>query len=223
MEKFFEYKRIEKTLILSSLVSVLLYLIGLVSYGDAYFWFLNWNLFLAWLPLLFVWLLGRHLRTGRWFSWQGIIYSLLWLGFLPNSFYIASDFVHLIYTGDTLLMYYIVLLLSFTFNGFLVGFLSLYLMHKQLLKRLNASTTHLLIAGILLLCSFAIYLGRYLRWNTWDVLVNPAGILFDVTDRFINPLAHEQMFRITGLLFILLGSVYFAIWQLVQAIRDYKD
>jgi uncharacterized membrane protein len=75
------------------------------------------------------------------------------------------------------------------------------------------------VAIILLLCSFAIYLGRYLRWNTWDILVNPAGILFDVSDRFINPAAYPRTFSTTACFFVLLGSAYVFVWSAVAAIR----
>lgn len=208
------------SLIFSSGVSVFLFFIGAAFYGASWLWFLNWNLFLAWLPLLFTWLLVRYLKKGRWLSWQGIGLTALWLGFLPNSFYIFSDLIHLQYTDSANSLFYAVLILSFALSGFLVGYTSLYIVHKQLLKRMDRLQAHGLIGLVLLACSFAIYLGRYLRWNTWDVLINPAGILFDVTDRIINPEAHEVTFRITFLIFILLASLYIVIWQMIAASKD---
>ena len=218
--KFWQDNRILKSLALLSLSSVVLFLAGILFYGDSLFWFLNWNLFLAWLPLLFVWQLVETLKHHPWLSWRGILYSLLWLSFLPNSFYIATDFVHMRYATSTTSLFYVVIILSFTLNGFILGYMSIYLFHKQLQKRVSALATRSIIATVLLLCSFAIYLGRYLRWNTWDVIVNPAGLLFDVSDRLINPAAHGQTFRITLLFFILLATVYTVIWQFVQSIRE---
>lgn len=211
-----------RALLLSSLSSVFIYLIGYFFYDDTDFWFLNWNLLLAWLPLLFAWLLTRHLRSNAWLTWPALIYTGLWLGFLPNSFYIASDLVHLRLASSSISLFYVVMVLSFTLSGLLVGYTSLYLLHKQLIKKSSELIAHSLVGVVLLLCSFAIYLGRYQRWNTWDVLINPAGILFDVSDRFINPAAHEQTFRITLLFFILLGTTYAVIWQLIHAIRPGK-
>lgn len=218
--KFNQFTRI---LAVSSLSSLVLYFIGYIFYLDTKFWFLSWNLFLAWLPVLFAYLLIEHLKMAVWSSWQGIVYSFLWLGFLPNSFYIASDFVHLQYANNSTILYYTALLLSFTISGLLLGFTSLFMVHKRLLDRLANRTAHLVIALVLLACSFAIYLGRYLRWNTWDVLINPAGILFDVSDRLINPAAHEQTFRITVILFIVLGTTYYCVWQLTQILRNSKN
>lgn len=211
--------RVGVILAVSSLSSVFLYLTGVVLYQDTWFWFLNWNLALAWLPLLFGWLLIRHVRQHSWLSWQGVLYSLLWLGFLPNSFYIASDFIHLRHATSATALYYAVLILSFCMSGFLLGYTSLYQIHRQLLKHLKTRQAHAVIGLVLLLCSFAIYLGRYLRWNTWDVLVNPAGILFDVSDRLINPSANGQLFRITMLFFVALGTVYYVLWMLLQTLQ----
>jgi len=202
-----------------SAVSVGLFFVGVIFYGTTKFWFLNWNLFLAWLPLLFAWLLTKFLKHGRWLSWQGIVLSFLWLGFLPNSFYIISDLVHLQLASAATALYYTVLILSFGINGLLLGYTSLYLLHKEFEARVGKDYAAVFASIVLLLCSFAIYLGRYLRWNTWDVLVNPAGVLFDVSDRIINPAAHELTFRITLLLFILLGSLYIVARQFVSALR----
>lgn len=202
-----------------SLVSVGLFITGVIFYHSSRFWFLNWNLVLAWLPLLFAWLLVQHISRHPWMSWQGITLTFLWLGFLPNSFYIISDLVHLQYATSANALYYTILILSFGISGLLLGFTSLYVLHKQLIKRAGQRNAAVVVSAILFLCSFAIYLGRYLRWNTWDVLINPAGILFDVSDRIINPSAHEQTFRITLLLFILLGSLYIVIWQFISAIK----
>ncbi len=207
---------------LSSLVSVFLYTIGFFHFNSSIFWFLNWNLVLAWMPLVFATLLVRYLNKGRWQSWQAIVLVLLWVGFLPNSFYLISDLMHLnsIFTVQPL--FYATMIFSFSFNGLMLGFISLYLVHKLILKRLKPNVAHILIAAVILLCSFAIYLGRYLRWSTWDIIVNPAGLLFDVSDRFIHPIAYGQTFQVTAFFFVLLGSMYLVLWNLVSAAREQK-
>ncbi len=204
---------------LSSATSVVLYLFGVWREHSSIFWFLNWNLALAWLPLLFALWLANYLKKNPWVSWPGAGLTLLWLGFLPNSFYIISDLMHLnsIITNNPL--YFAVLIFSFSFNGLMLGFLSLFIIHKELLKRLDLLAAHAWVSSVLLLCSFAVYLGRYLRWSTWDILLNPAGVVFDVSDRIINPLSYHQTFQVTALFFVLLGSMYFVLWELIRAIR----
>ena len=216
-------QRLLKALVLSNIISVLLYLLGALYYHDNLLWFLNWNLALAWLPLLFSYLLIRTIKNNRWLSTRAMAYSLLWIGFLPNSFYIASDLIHIRLATSSSAIFYATVILSYTINGFILGFTSLYLIHKQLIKRLNTRTSHIIVTFVLFISSFAIYLGRYMRWNTWDLVVNPSGLIFDVSDRIINPVYHKQTFLVTILLFLLLSGIYMVIWQLIEAIRSSKD
>lgn len=205
---------------LASLMSLVLFVAGALRGITISYSYMIWNLFLAWLPLLFIGWLIHMLQHKRWSSWQGIALSLLWLGFLPNSFYLVSDFIHLQDAVGTEVIYDAVMFTAFTLNGLLLGYTSLYLFQNELRKRLPASTVRNIIGLILLLCSFAVYLGRDLRWNTWDVLLNPAGILFDVSDRLISPLSYPRMFVITGAFFALLATMYYVILKIVQAFRE---
>jgi uncharacterized membrane protein len=157
-----------------------------------------------------------------WLNWQALALTILWLGFLPNSFYLSSDLIHLQTPLAGNILYDTVMLLLFSINGYFLGFISLYLIHHQLIKRIKLRYAHTLIALVLLVCSFAIYLGRFLRWNTWDVLTNPAGLLFDVSDRFIHPTSQPETFLTTATFFVLLGSIYIVLWQLVRALRVEK-
>lgn len=222
MKRLMGVNRLFAALIASSLVSVGLYFIGLIFYEAAQFWFLGWNLLLAWLPALFMLLLLHYLKTKRWVSVYGLIITGLWLAFLPNSFYMISDLIHLAYLDTSNLLYYVVLLFSFAFNGLMLGYLSLYIFQELLVKRIKPRATTYCIAVVLLLCSFAIYLGRYLRWSTWDIVLHPVGVVFDISDRFVNPGAYGQTFQVTLWFFILLTSFYFALRQVIEAIREEK-
>lgn len=213
------YDGVLTALLISNGVSVGLLFIQIVTDSSSQFGFLVWNLFLAWLSLFFAMILKTYLVKHPWLSWQAILLTLLWLGFLPNSFYLAADLIHIQVFSKANVLYDVVMLLSFTFNGFISGLASVFVVHNELLKRLKADTAHVLVGLTLLASSFAIYLGRSLRWNTWDVIVNPAGILFDVSDRIINPGAHPQAFVTTATFFVLIGSVYLVTWQFVRAIK----
>lgn len=219
VEKGSGYQSVVYALALSNGVSLFLLAIRILGSQTFRYWFLAWNLLLAWLPLLFAWMLVQRLARSPWSAWQNVLLSVLWLGFLPNSFYLVSDLIHLRATGEVSLLYDIIMFFSFIFNAYLAGIVSLYLVHRELLKQLVAQWAHTVVAIVLVACSFAIYLGRSLRWNTWDVLVNPAGILFDVSDSIVNPVGHPQSFVTTVTFFLLLGSMYFVIWQLVEALR----
>jgi uncharacterized membrane protein len=217
------YRRILYALLASSAVSVLLYGLRVFEAHSFRHGFLFWNLFLAWLPLIFAWWLVVRLRSTAWLAPQNVLLTLLCLGFLPNSFYMVSDLIHLEVTGEVSLLYDAALYTSFIFNGFVIGYVSVYLVHRELIKRLGRVPAHGLVTAVFLACSFAIYLGRYLRWNTWDVLINPAGLLFDVSDRIISPGTYPQAFVTTGTFFLLIGSTYLVGWQFAQTLRSVRD
>ncbi|GAC1387919.1 MAG: hypothetical protein NVS1B7_2080 [Candidatus Saccharimonadales bacterium] len=207
------------SLLVSNSLSVALFVIRIVGSGTNRYGFMFWNLFLAWLPLIFSTLLVRCLRSKSWRHWHNIVLSLLWLGFLPNSFYLITDLVHLQTTGDINILFDTVMMVSFIFNGLVFGYISLFQIHQQLLKRFSRGWTWFIVEGILLIASFALYLGRSLRWNSWDVLFNPAGLLFDVSDRFVHPISYPEAFLTTTTFFLLLVIIYVVVWQLIQTVR----
>jgi uncharacterized membrane protein len=215
-----EWPRLSAALMLSSLMSVILLVIGSIHGAGTTFLYMVWNLFLAWLPAVFiVWLLAV-LKRKRWSSWEGISASLLWLCFLPNSFYLVSDLIHLQEAPKGEVLFDAVLFISFAINGLLLGYISLYLFHQEFRQRVSSMETRITLALVLLMCSFAIYLGRDLRWNSWDVFVNPAGILFDLSDRIISPFSYPRMFVTTGIFFVMLTTFYYVIWNIVRSIRQ---
>jgi uncharacterized membrane protein len=109
---------------------------------------------------------------------------------------------------------------SFVWCCFLMGLISLYLVHKQLLRKFSAHQAYSISEAVILLASFAIYLGRVLRWNSWDVLTNPSGLLINVGDRLANPLAHPSAINITGLFFIFISLSYLAFWRATKIARS---
>jgi uncharacterized membrane protein len=175
--------------------------------------YLTWNLFLAWLPLFLAVRLMEVLKRKLWSSWEALATSFLWIAFLPNSFYLISDFIHLqeVQRGD--ILYDAVMFTSFVSTGVVLGFSSLYLIHLQLRRRFSLRAAASWVGVTLLICSIAIYMGRDLRWNTWDILVNPAGLLFDISDRLWRPAAYPQMLLIIAAFFVLLVSMYNLLWH----------
>jgi uncharacterized membrane protein len=108
---------------------------------------------------------------------------------------------------------------SFFFIGVLLGFSSLFLIHLELKKRFTGYTANASIALTLLICSFAIYLGRDLRWNSWDILINPGGLLFDISARLLHPASYPDMFVTVIPFFLLLVSMYHLLWRGVLLLR----
>lgn len=224
MKRFYISARMRLGIVLglSSGASLGLYIAGMIGEHGS-FAYLPWNLLLSWLALAIALWLESVLHRAVWSSWYALAVTALWLVFLPNTFYMISDFIHIQEMGREDLLYNVVLFSSFIFNSLILGLISLYIVHWQLLKRVTVRSASALIYLVLFLCSFAIYIGRELRWNTWDLLTNPFSLLFDVSDRFINPAQHPGAITTTLSFFVLLSSMYMVIWYLVRAAKQQPE
>ena len=156
-------------------------------YGVYDFRFLIWNLILAWIPLLLALLVYDRYRRGR--SLLVLAPALvLWLLFLPNAPYILTDFKHLVPSPVVPLWVDIVVIAAPAWTGMLLGFLSLYLVQAVVRSLAGARVAWVTAVAVLGLASFGVYLGRVLRWNSWDVLTHPR-LLSDLDVVFVDPRA----------------------------------
>jgi len=211
-------KRFLQTLGIFSALCLGLFVFRLLVTGVSRYWFVPENLLLAWLALFFGWVLVRQLQSRGWRNWRSLILTVLWLLFLPNAWYVMTDFIHVFDSGEISYLYDIAMITALTLTGFLLGFTSLFMVHRQLLKRLDIFSSALLIGAVILLTSFAIYLGRDLRWNTWDIFTNPSGLMLNITDRLINPFGYPRALNVTAILFVLISTIYFAIWLFLKPV-----
>jgi uncharacterized membrane protein len=90
----------------------------------------------------------------------------------------------------------------------------------QIRRRLTQLGSTAWLIGVLLLTSFAIYLGRDLRWNSWDVLTNPGGLLFDISDRLMHPASYPQMLLTVAIFMVLMSSIYGIAWYSIDLVRS---
>ncbi len=188
-------------------VSMLLFwCVGLIAVridrtGSGYYRFLIFNLFLAGMPLFFstVLRIASHFR----FHWtiQAPLFGL-WLLFLPNAPYILTDLLHLGRVSHAPAWYDLALLLSCSGTGLLMGYLSLIDVQGIVVRRLGPARGWIFALVSLVLSGFAIYLGRFLRWNSWDVLVEPTR-MFQILDGLMQPWAHARALAVT----LIFGSI----------------
>lgn len=169
--------------------------------------YLPWNLFLAWLPLLFAALTLRQLDRHGWRHWRTAVTGLAWLLFFPNAPYIFTDLVHLSPRHEQRFWIELVLILFFTWPGFLVGCLSLRLLHERFSREVHPAAGWLFAATSCGLAGIGVYIGRFLRWNSWDVVTNPLGLAFDLLGFLGHPLTHPA-YRFTLLFAALLFVGY---------------
>ena len=175
--------------------------------GVPAFGFLLWNLLLAWTPLFFAWLA----RRWRHYSLLLLLHSGLWLLFLPNAPYLLTDIIHLGRWSGISLWYDLLLLLIFALTGLFLGFFSLSLMQALVTDLLGALAGWFFAAATLALSSFGVYLGRFLRWNSWDLLTRPHWLLRDILDLVRHPLHHWQPWAFILLLALTLYLGYGAL------------
>jgi len=212
-------KQLAFSLVLSSLVGIGFFIYCAAIDHTLAYDFLLWNLVLAWIPLFISIRLVYVLGYKLWSSWEALLLSFLWIIFIPNSFYMITDFIHLQTVPIHSLIYYVVAFTSIIYSAVLIGFISLYMIHAEFIKRFSTNTVRVLIALILATCSVAIYIGRDLRWDSWAVLTNPGGLIFDTSNRLIHVSDYPTAFATSSMFFILLGSMYFIAWSGVKAIK----
>lgn len=189
---------------------VLLFTRMLVTHSYTYIFF-GWNLFLAWIPFVVSNILV--LRNRR---FEQTILFFLWLIFFPNAPYIITDFFHFEKRAPVPVYYDLVLSFSFAWNGVLLGIISLLNIERWLSERMSKSKSIMIVLFCLILCGFGIYIGRYLRWNSWDVVTNPVDLSTDIIDRILNPFHYLKTWTVTGLFAAFLTIIYFNIKKLIQ-------
>jgi len=104
----------------------------------------------------------------------------------------------------------LVLILSFAWVGLLFGFMSLWDIENILSQMIDKRLMPLITLGLLFLGSFGIYLGRYLRWNSWDIIREPFELFYDISDTLINPFGHARTWGMTLFMFIFLSMIYWS-------------
>lgn len=178
--------------------------------GNPTFLFLLWNLILAIIPYLLS-LVIYHNYCGK--KIKGLFYLLafLWLIFFPNAPYIITDLVHLGRSSLIPRWYDAVLLFSSAFVGFLLGMSSLRIFHITLGSHINRFYSWLVIVSVMFLSAFGVYLGRFERWNSWDIFSDTYSLLQDMADRLFQPATHAETWSMTAVLFffMLLSYGYF--------------
>jgi uncharacterized membrane protein len=168
--------------------------------GSGYYRFLLGNLFLAGIPLFLSTCLRAADRLRFHWAIKASLFSL-WLLFLPNAPYLLTDIIHLPRAGQAPLWYDLALLLSCSGTGLLLGYLSLIDVQTIVARHSSVVAGWLFALVSLGLSGFAIYLGRFLRWNSWDVITTPS-LMFDLPG-MLKQARPVSVTLIFGIIFVL--------------------
>jgi uncharacterized membrane protein len=199
-------RAIYAALALLSLFSVALIVVRYAYAREPIFGGLIWNLFLAWIPFaLSIAVYDRHRAGARPLSLLPL--AGLWLLFLPNAPYILTDFKHLAPSPNVPLWVDVVVIAAPAWTGMLLGFISIYLVQSVIRQLAGPAVAWAAAIGVLGLSSFGIYLGRVLRWNSWDVLADPR--LLSQLDRIlVDPRAIAMTVLLSGFLTVSYLVIY---------------
>jgi uncharacterized membrane protein len=194
IQEFSEFKQVTALTLLSIL------LLGLQMKITHHYsmLFLVWNLFLAFIPYVMV----VRLRFRESVTTTNLIATfIIWLAFLPNAPYILTDLIHIKHAETSWIVYESLMLLSFSITGLLLGFLSLRDMCVLVSQKgwlPNKKWVRIFQNTILILCGYGIYLGRVLRWNTWDIIQHPKRLSIEMMDLFTEPFSHQDAWLMIG-------------------------
>jgi uncharacterized membrane protein len=192
-----------RLLLMLSGMSIMMLIARCLLTQDFFFSLLSWNLFLAWVPLLIV-LAVRQVSGQGWLPagarWMGLA---VWLLFLPNAPYIITDLFHVRHVSEQTLWFDTMMIFLFALTGLLAGLYSQLLVHRLLNQLFGKRLTWLAMLACLVLTSFGIYLGRYGRWNSWDLVTDPLALAEALVVSLQNPVALKLTLSYTFALVVL--------------------
>ncbi|MBC3844846.1 DUF1361 domain-containing protein [Winogradskyella echinorum] len=186
-----------KTLVLvtATLSFSLIMLMVRMKLNKSFFYlFLVWNIFLAFIPYIITMYLNTKtnlskLKLGFWF--------FIWLALLPNAPYIVTDLIHIRIGNHTLLWLDVMVILSFALSGLLLFYLSIRDMEKLIAVKFKQIPITTLSILIMFLCGFGVYLGRFLRYNSWEIISNPEVLISDVFNIIVSPFQNSGAWLFT--------------------------
>jgi uncharacterized membrane protein len=203
-------------LMIASSTSVALVLARMIWTGNLAYSFLVWNLFLAWLPMMFALLACEKYRNASARDWGFLGLAGAWLLFFPNAPYIFTDLIHLTTRFYPHFWVDLMLILLCALTGLVLGFVSLYLMQSVVTRMLGRTASWLFIGAVAALSGFGIYLGRFMRFNSWDVLFKPRQIAHGIGHWVADPMANPTSLAFPALFATFLFVTYLMLYALTH-------
>lgn len=211
-----------KLILLGALLVATLFCVWLgmhlrVYTGRELYRFLNWDIFLAWVPVVLALILDGMLRVYRQrrMRWHGKLLvgfvGLCWLLFYPNSAYLVTDLIHPFvhyrpngrFVKDLEFWYHLYLFFSAGLLGLGLGTYALSSVQQHIAEAYGQLRGWIFAAIILVLSSIGIYIGRFIRWNSWDAFTDPHKITNDVMMIITDPSELHFMIVFTGMILVI--------------------
>ena len=206
---------IPKQIILLIVLALILNILRILLFGSLSFIYILWNIFLALLPFIISSILLKQEQENRLSKPVFIIGFIFWLLLLPNAPYLVTDIIHIGEIRKVPVLYDAFLLFNSAWIGMLLGMYSLFHIEKILKFRYSKLITDFSIFAIIILSSFGIYIGRFLRFNSWDIFINHFYILRSVWYSFLESANQLEAYLYTFLFFVFFYVSYSA-WKHTQ-------
>ncbi len=210
---YFLKTEIQRLLLTSVSFGFLLLLARVFYTGSIMFAFLVWNIFLAFVP----WFISYTLTLRpAWIEnrWKFAIIFTVWLLFIPNSFYMLTDLFHLYDSYSVPRWYDLMLIFCFVWNAMLMGILSVRHMEKIIQSVWLRKSVWWFVYPVMLLNAFGIYVGRYMRYNSWDIVSNPFQLLQDAYHILLHPVYNRNAWAMVIVFSFFLSIVYMMLRRL---------
>ena len=202
-----ENQTILSVFMLTSL-SVLLLILRIKLTDSNYYLFLIWNLFLAGIPYI----ISSYLTINNKLNPTTIVlFSCIWLLFLPNAPYIITDLFHLKYTSQHLLWLDTLIILLFAIIGLILFFKSVWTMEIIFKTYVEKRMVTFSLPFLFLLVGFGVYLGRFLRFNSWEIINKPWTIIETIAFIILSPSINKNAWLFTIVFGLFLYVCYYAI------------
>jgi uncharacterized membrane protein len=170
--------------------------------------FLIWNLILAWIPYICaVWATRKEAATEH--PWRRRIVPLaIWLAFFPNAPYLATDIVHFRNVPPLAWWYDLGMLVTFAWTGMALAAVSLEQVHRMVRDAAGRWMGWAFVMAVCVLTGAGIYVGRFLRWNSWYVVTRPRLIVGQIIAKVSRDSMHPRAVGVTLMYAALVLVVY---------------
>ena len=196
--------------------SLILLCARIAATGFITYLFLVWNLFLAFIPYaVSYWLYNNHRAIENRFKIGALV--AVWLLFIPNSFYILTDLFHLDEISSAPKWFDLLLLLSFACNGLLLGIASLRKMEIMLQRISGKSFSVFIVFVVMWLNAFGIYIGRFLRYNSWDIITQPFSLFNEMAEILVHPIKNKMEWGMISCYAIFMTLLYITIKKMAES------
>jgi uncharacterized membrane protein len=205
-----KFSGVYKIIFASISFTILLLIARIIYTGEFTYAFYMWNLFLALIPLVASARLIHQNKLGI----VAVAWLSLWLLFFPNSPYLVTDLFHFKERSGCPQWFDLVLVSSATWNGIFTGILSLLQVERFLKKFFENKWVQISLAFFIILCGYGVYMGRFLRFNSWDLIIDPIGVGSYIKNSLVHPHQNLSLWAFTVVFSGMFGIIFFTIKNL---------